>query len=90
MICDDCSDLPTGSPRRLEDLCQECWKVLEQSRGIFPVWKEGLSEEEVVIHQAKMLQGAGRFFHQVRCRRCCRAFGGCEALVEAAKREEGI
>ena len=33
----------------------------EQSHGIFPLWTEGLSEEEVLIHQARMFQGAGRF-----------------------------
>lgn len=88
VMCDDCSDLPKGSPRRLEDLCQECWTGLEQSHVTFPLWKDGLSEEEVLTRQAIMLQGAGRFFHQAYCRKCWKGFGRCEALVEAAKRED--
>ena len=89
-MCDECSDLPKGSLRRLGDLClcQECWEGLEQShRGFYTVGKNGLSEEDL-IREAKMVRGAGRLFHRTFCRKCHRWFRECEALVQAAKSGE--
>lgn len=87
VMCDDCSELPKGSLRRLEDLCQECWRELERWHGIFPLWKEGLGEEEVRSHQAKLLRGTARLHHQVYCRKCWRGFRGCESCKGG---EEGV
>lgn len=81
-MCEDCSDLPKDSLRRLEDLCQECFRILEQRHGTFPLWKEGLSEEEVPRYQAKLLPGPSRWHHQIFCRKCWRYSVGCESLMQ--------
>lgn len=88
VMCDDCSDLPKGSPRRRESLCQECWKGLKQSRWVFPLWEGEPSEEDFLISQAKMAQWAGRLYHRTCCWKCRRWFRKCEALVETANRGE--
>ena len=89
VMCEDCSDMPKGSLRRHEDLCQECWNELEQLHATFPSWKEGLSEEEVLKHQASLFRGTARLHHQANCRNCWRGFRGCEPLIEAAERLDG-
>ena len=55
--CVSSSDVPKDSLRRHEDLCQGCWRQLERLHGTFPLWKEGLGEEEVPRHQAKLFRG---------------------------------
>lgn len=81
VMCEDCSDLPKDSLRRHEDLCQECWRELEQLHGNFPRWKEGLSGEEVLSHQAKLFQSTARLHHQAYCRKYWRGFRGCDSLM---------
>ena len=81
--------MPKDSLRRHEDLCPECWEELEQLHGTFPVWKEGLSGDEILRHQAKLFRGTARLHHQAYCRKCWRGFEGCESLIEAAERGSG-
>ena len=57
-MCEDCSGMPKDSPRRHEDLCQECWTELEQLHGTFPLWKKGFSEEEVL--SCEVISGNGQ------------------------------
>ena len=88
VMCDDCSDMPKGSLRRHEDLCQECWSRLEKLHKTFPLWKKGLSEEEVLGHQVKLFRSTARLHHQAYCRVCLKGFRGCESLIEAAEKLE--
>lgn len=91
VMCDDCSDLPKGSLHRLGDVCQGCWKGLDKSHRAFATLgkgNHGLSEEEVLIRQAKKIQGTERFYHRTCCVWCRRWFRECGALLEAAKRGE--
>ena len=85
-MCEECSDMPKNSLRRFEDLCQECYRELEQSHGTFPPWKEGLSEEEISSHQARLFRGTERLHHQICCRKCWKEFRGCESLTLGLQR----
>ena len=55
----------------------------------FPLWKKGLSEEEVLGYQEKLFRSTARLHHQAYCRICWKGFGGCESLIEAAEKLGG-